>query len=244
MARERAKDFVGTKINRLLILDTYTRDKKTYAKCLCDCGVNKDIRFDSIKSGVIVSCGCYARESTISRFTKHGRHGSAEYSSWQHMKERCKPSSAEYYPHHAGKGITVCRDWENSFENFYRDMGDCPKGFSLDRIDSSLNYCKENCRWVDTGMQGFNKDRGRISGVRFRDEKGKWTAYINRDGVRYSLGSYETYDEAVAARLEAELYHYGEHNAKNFMRDFNISLDCESNTTKDVETSVCPSDTI
>lgn len=36
----------------------YTKNKKTYWLCKCDCGNAKVVRADHLKSGNIVSCGC------------------------------------------------------------------------------------------------------------------------------------------------------------------------------------------
>lgn len=79
-----------------------------------------------------------------------------EYSIWKVMRTRCNnpnTDSAEYYHN---KGITVCERWD-SFENFYKDMGPCPEGYSIDRIDSSKGYCKENCRWANNFTQAQNR---------------------------------------------------------------------------------------
>lgn len=65
---------------------------------------------------------------------------------WHSMRSRCRNKNDRYY---GGKGITVCDEWNNSFEVFrewaiengYRD------DLTIDRIDSSKNYCPENCKW-------------------------------------------------------------------------------------------------
>ena len=66
------------------------------------------------------------------------------------MKNRCYNSKARDFRFYGGKGIKICDEWlytPESFifwakENGYKD------GLSIDRIDSSQNYCPENCRWV------------------------------------------------------------------------------------------------
>jgi hypothetical protein len=71
------------------------------------------------------------------------------------MKQRCSRAGgkAKWY---ADKGIEVCPRW-GDFENFLSDMGRRPKGMSLDRIDGSKGYYKENCRWADRKTQMRNK---------------------------------------------------------------------------------------
>ena len=73
--------------------------------------------------------------------------GTAIYHRWSLMNDRCFNERNTMYPNYGGRGITVCQDWL-SFESFYRDMGDPPKGYSLGRIDENKAYCRENCEWV------------------------------------------------------------------------------------------------
>lgn len=46
-------------------------------------------------------------------------------------------------------------------------------------------------------------------GVFYRKDSGKWRSSIHKDGVKYNLGTYEKLSDAVKARLDGELEHYG-----------------------------------
>lgn len=72
------------------------------------------------------------------------------------MKARCQNPASISYPNYGARGITVCDRWQ-SFENFYADMGDRPRGMSLDRIDVNGNYEPANCQWATPAQQAANQ---------------------------------------------------------------------------------------
>lgn len=83
-------------------------------------------------------------------------HYTTIYRAWINMKTRCFNIKSSHYLDYGGRGITVCSDWL-IFENFFRDMGEPQKGYSLDRIDNNGGYNKENCRWSTISEQSRNK---------------------------------------------------------------------------------------
>ncbi len=90
---------------------------------------------------------------------KHGHAGQGQsrtYRSWYQMWTRCTNPKADQFKYYGGRGIRVTERW-HSFESFLQDMGERPKGMSLDRIQTEGNYCKANCRWADSDTQRRNK---------------------------------------------------------------------------------------
>lgn len=154
---------VGKKFGRLTVVslsDRTSKNRKNYFVCRCDCGKTKDIRDDHLKSGRVVSCGCFAAENARVRMTKHGHRpglvSSRTYVCWCGMISRCKNKNVPNYKKYGGRGITICERW-SKFENFLADMGECPQNMSLDRIDNNGNYDPENCRWATVVQQQRNK---------------------------------------------------------------------------------------
>ena len=149
-------EMVGKKFGEILVLkENKDRNKHGHITyhCLCSCGNTKNILGASLRQGLTKSCGC----AHISKITKHGMDGTPIYRAWTSMRDRCNNPNNYAYAQYGGRGIKVCERWEESFMNFYNDMGERPKGLSLDRIDVNGNYCKENCRWATAKEQQENR---------------------------------------------------------------------------------------
>lgn len=148
-------NIVGQRFGRLIVKDY--GGKGTW-KCLCDCGNQVTTRTNSLKGGLTQSCGCLSRERTLEACTKHGLSKHPLYRTWINMRSRCNNPNSTKYEIYGGKGISVCDEWENSIELFYRwaiDNG-WRKGLTIDRINSDSDYCPSNCRWVDYKVQANN----------------------------------------------------------------------------------------
>jgi len=89
------------------------------------------------------------------------------YVIWAGMKQRCMNPKAPGYKWYGALGVKVCDEWL-IFENFLEDMGERPEGMSLDRIDSTKNYCKDNCRWATAKQQIRNR---RVTKMHEMDEE-------------------------------------------------------------------------
>lgn len=89
--------------------------------------------------------------------TTHGLTKTREYRIWTQMRRRCRDPKAAGYQNYGGRGITVCVRWNLSFEDFLLDMGVCPPGCSIDRIDGDLGYQPGNCRWATHEEQNNNR---------------------------------------------------------------------------------------
>lgn len=130
---------------------------------LCDCGTRFVVSGRNLRSGLTQSCGCYRIVSARAGHLTHGhtkREGRAKpsktYQAWGAMHTRCYNPKTKNYKYYGGKGVIVCERWHR-FENFLEDMGEAPVGLSLDRIRSSGNYEKTNCRWATIVQQNNNR---------------------------------------------------------------------------------------
>jgi hypothetical protein len=159
------QDISGKTFDRLIALYFSRKIKnRSFWRCKCSCGNEKDINIYSLLNGNAKSCGCLRRETMVKNRQKptHGKARTKTYRGWLAMLMRCNNPNSTHYHNYGGRGITICDKWLK-FEGFYEDMGEKPfKEATLDRIDNNGNYCKENCRWATRKQQCRNKRSNRI----------------------------------------------------------------------------------
>lgn len=155
-------DLIGTYVGEWFIIseseDTITsvRAYKNY-NCKCSCGKIKVVAKSNLLQKRSLSCG-HENVKRISNLNRtHSKSNTKEYKIYLHIKQRCYNPNNKKYPIYGGRGITMSESWFNSFESFYKDMGDAPTSkHSIDRIDVNKDYCRENCRWADNKTQANN----------------------------------------------------------------------------------------
>lgn len=126
--------------------------------CTCECGTETVVFASALRHGVTKSCGCLKFDSKPR--LKHGESGrkrhSREYRIWAGMRARCLQPDNPNYQRYGARGISICDRWME-FQNFLKDMGRCPAGLSIDRINNDGNYEPGNCRWADKKTQALNR---------------------------------------------------------------------------------------
>lgn len=206
----------GSVVGRLTVISKSSERTKNGSVlwiCECSCGNTVSVQSSTLNNGLKQSCGCLEKETRKTRRSTHGMSRTREYNSWLSMKQRCEYEKADSFEYYGGRGIKICREW-NNFGMFLSDMGLCPPGMSLDRIDVNTQYCKGNCRWTTASVQGYNTRRHKSNtsgrtGVFWRKDHGKWCSAIGFQRKSIHLGSFNSLAEAVSAREAAELKYFG-----------------------------------
>jgi hypothetical protein len=172
------KEMKGQKFNRLLVIERAENDKdgNAFWWCLCDCGEKVRVKGQSLRSGHTKSCGCLQKEIAgasgnwkyiIGRVPYNkGKH--KEYPInyqelkrvWYAMRARCNNPNEHEYKYYGGRGIKVCKEWED-FSIFYNwaIKEGYKKTLTIDRIDNDLGYMPSNCRFVTRTIQNRNTSR-------------------------------------------------------------------------------------
>jgi len=176
----KALDLTGQKYGRLTVLEKLLlrdKHKKVVWKCLCDCGKTTNVNTKNIRTGNTTSCGCYHKEL----ITKHGMTNTQSFRIWSGMRTRCLNKNSENYAAYGGRGITICKKW-NTFAGFYKDMGDPPKGLTLDRKNNDKGYSKVNCRWASAYTQAVNRKSTRF--ITYKKETKSISDWARSIGIR------------------------------------------------------------
>lgn len=198
----KALDIVNHKYGRLTVIRRLGSKKRlVYWECKCICGNTIEVSTGNLRSGNTTSCGCKRKDTIKEVCTTHGMVKSNEYQIWAGMKARCSYKKHTVYKRYGGAGIRVCKRWNESFENFYADMGPRPSlKHSIDRIDSTGMYEPGNCRWATPTEQIRNRSNTRhlvYIGVRMTLAEFAECHRLDYDKVKYRLNLGKTPEEII-----------------------------------------------
>lgn len=131
--------------------------------CKCDCGVIKDVLLVHLIRGKIKSCGCLHK-------TKLGESNTQIHRRYKTMIERCYPNAINHR-NYFDRGIKVCDEWVKDYFAFKKwaiENGFMPN-LTIDRIDNSLGYSPENCRFISAKENCNNRRNTQIVNYKCKD---------------------------------------------------------------------------
>lgn len=185
------ENLIGKRFGRWSVVDTaepkITKDNRKirYWLCLCDCGIKRIVREQSLTSGKSKSCGCYhsdiMHDVGAKINTTHGMSTSRLYGIFKHMHNRCNNTKDVRYKCYGGRGISVTSEWD-SFETFkdWALSNGYTESLSIDRINVNGGYSPDNCRWVDAKTQANNKSNNKCYTYNGNTHNiGEWSQIMN-----------------------------------------------------------------
>lgn len=163
------------------------------AKLLCKAVIYKADTQRSVKA-------CQIKDTHKSN-TKHGQTHTKLYYVWNSMINRCENPHTKSYCDYGEKGISVCEEWHDSKNFFDWALSHGYKeGLEIDRIDTSGNYCPENCRWITRLKNANNKTNSRIISHNGEEKTlAEWARYygVNYKRLHKNISKGYSFDEAV-----------------------------------------------
>lgn len=127
--------------------------------CVCQCGeVREGVHVDVLHGGSTISCGCYHRDRTSEIKGKHRQTGTRLYKIWSGMRNRCLNRKSPFYSCYGGRGISICREWQDSFVPFqaWAITNGYANHLSIERKNVDEGYSPENCTWIPRRDQAKN----------------------------------------------------------------------------------------
>lgn len=231
---------LGDKFGNLSFIEevsSHIKGHKVY-RCMCDCGKEHLATRNNLLRGITSRCAACAQKSRISSNTFYDtKNNKYTYCSYRCMLTRCSE-------HVRYLNIQICDRWldpDKGFTNFLEDMGPRPDNTTIDRIDNSKGYFKENCRWSDSTTQNHNKSKPKksLSTSVFKGVsliRGCWTVQFCFKGLKLRFRAKNETDAAVQYDNYSE-EHYGDRPNGTIKREIlprikkqgSINFDTKSN---------------
>jgi len=171
-----------------------------------------DIPMSSAKRTKQKCCGIPCYKKLIEVFNG-GNEKHPLYTRWLAMKQRCLNPSHSSFKNYGKKGISI-EGFFMDFVNYAQYVTQLPgynkkllKYLSLDRVDSSKGYTRNNLRWTNHSIQVVNQHKRQNSsgykGIAWNKNKKTWLARVTYKGVTYINSTHKKLEEAVKARNES-----------------------------------------
>lgn len=140
-----------------ILTETEYKNARTPMTYICPIHGEEKMSLDNMKRGK----GCHGGriDKLVEANITHGLARHKVWRLWQGIHSRCHNPNNPSYTNYGGRGITMCDEWRNDKEAFFKwalENG-WQDGLQIDREDNNGNYEPSNCRFVDLITQANNK---------------------------------------------------------------------------------------
>ena len=190
--RKQLEDLTGKRFGYYTVLEKCERktNERLYWLCKCDCGTIKKVEHYNLIKGKIRSCGCFQKQDVSKRFSKHRKTNNRLFHVWVSMRGRCNNPKNTAYKNYGGRGIKVCKEWQDDFMNFYNwaikngyDENAEYSKCTLERLNVNGDYEPSNCTFKSAKEQANNR-RSNIL-IEYKGEKHTLLEWCEILGLEY-----------------------------------------------------------
>jgi hypothetical protein len=99
----------------------------------------------------------------------------------------------------------MCASWASSYFTFLEDMGPRPEGMTLERVDNTKGYSKDNCEWATAETQARNRSSNvnlTVDGVTKTVREWSLDTGINDQTLYHRVRNGWTHDRIVKTPLK------------------------------------------
>lgn len=219
------EDLIGMTFGRLTVVEyaeDYVEPNGTHrkrCKCLCECGGEKTAQVKDLKSGKTKSCGCLSAEhrrrynryefcgNYVTMYTLKNEPFDVDLDDFWKVKDYCWRKDGDGYLKSQDNGKPIL---------LHRLVMNCPDDLDVDHIEHDItDNRKEKLRIVTPLQNSINRsiqsnNKSGVTGVYWSKQRNKWIAQITVNKKAINLGGYNSFDEAVSVRKEAERKYFGD----------------------------------
>ena len=239
---KRFMDLTGQRFGRLTVLEraedvrypSPTRKKgilKVHWLCRCDCGTEKVIAASHLRSGKVISCGCYQREITRKQAGIAKKHNAyvihdnyvifytsknepflVDIEDFGKVRKYCWSFNSNGYliTRIKGKTISLHSYLTGLVGHKGKTLADHQYGNTFDNRRSMLREVTRSQNTMNSAMRSDNTSG--VTGVSWSKKAQKWAAQLYFQGKQHHLGYFDTIEEATVARHAAEDKYFGEYS--------------------------------
>lgn len=234
------KNMSGLNFGRLMVIDEAPRSKNNDImwNCICECGNSIVASGKLLRNGHIQSCGCLWREKFVMCGTKpFNQYKKIEdyiviygdsIDEVAFIDEEDLDIVQQYHWYKdKSKGYwttnIIQEDGRKTTLTLHRLVTNANSNEIVDHINRDKNNNrKSNLRKCTSQQNSYNhslkiNNKTGYSGVALSRNRKRWTANIRINGKRKFLGTFDTKEEAIQARLQAEADWYGEYAPQAYL---------------------------
>jgi hypothetical protein len=198
---------------------------------LCECSCNEHNRIvvdaGNLRSGNTLSCGCHSRETTSRVFKKYNNYSEKmtdEYGDYYigYASNTNKEFYIDAEDFDAIKEYCWCESQNETINRISANVNGKTIRMHIllgyknyDHADrNELNNRKYNLRQCTPSQNAINKgvrsnNTSGVTGVSWSRTSNRWVVQISKEHKTKTIGSYISKEDAIKARLEAELKYFG-----------------------------------